>query len=64
MKTFKRLVESTERRLEFEHRGIERIPGTNKVRTYCANGLQYSKESDFERITDRRSYTSLTREKF
>ena len=63
MKTIKRFIESTGGSLEFEHRGLERIPGTDKVRTYCASGLQYSKESDLARITDRRSYTSVAKEK-
>lgn len=48
--TIRRIVEATGRISKYEQRGIEKIPGTNKVRTYCANALQYSRESDLEKI--------------
>lgn len=51
--TIKRFVEAAGRTTGFEPRGLERIPGTNKVRTYCANALQYSRESDLEKIVSK-----------
>lgn len=51
--TIRRFIEAAGQATEFEQRGLERIPGTNKVRTYCANALQYSRESDLEKITSK-----------
>lgn len=61
--TIKRFIEIAGRTSEFEHRGLERIPGTDKIRTYCANALQYSKESDLARITNKQSYTPIAKKK-
>lgn len=61
--TIKRFVETAGRTSEFAHRGLERIPGTDKVRTYCANARQYSRESDLERITNKQPYTSAAKKK-
>lgn len=49
----KRLSMTAVRKVTIEHRGLTRIPGTNKVRTYCANASQYSRESDLEKITSK-----------
>lgn len=29
---------------------VDRIPGTSKIRTYCANASLYSKESSLEKM--------------
>lgn len=32
---------------------VDRIPGTTKIRTYCANASLYSKESTLEKLLKR-----------
>lgn len=59
--TVKQFIKIAGRTSEFERRGLERIPGTDIVRTYCGNPMQYSKESDLERITSERSYVSAAK---
>lgn len=61
--TIKRFVEAAGRTTGFEARGLDRIPGTNKVRTYCANALQYSRESDLEKITSKQYRAASTKKK-
>lgn len=39
------------------YRGADRIPGTNKVRTYATGAWLYSKESDLETIMRKRRET-------
>ena len=51
MRTLERFFQP--KRVLKEIRGLERILGTNKVRTYVANPNQYSKESDLEKITSK-----------
>ena len=46
-----------------EQRGLQRIPGTNKVRTYVGNPNQYSKESDLEKITAKQYRAAGARKK-
>lgn len=43
-------VDALDESIEFEYRGADRIPGTDKVRTYCANDTLYSKQSDLDTI--------------
>ena len=51
----RRFVEAAGRRTGTPYRGADRIPGTNKVRTYAgALWWLYSKESDFDTIIRRR----------
>lgn len=46
-----------------ERRGLERIPGTNRVRTYVGNPNIYSQESDLERIISKKHYTTGVKKK-
>lgn len=46
----KRFVEALKKPPRIEYEGADRIPGTDKVRTYCANSSLYSKESDLKTI--------------
>ena len=46
----KRFVEAAGRKSSVGYVGADRIPGTNKIRTYCANASLYSKESDLKKI--------------
>lgn len=50
-------VESAGRRSGTVYRGMDRIPGTNKVRTYCVNAGLYSSESDFKKVISKRQHT-------
>ena len=51
----RRFVEAAKKRAGTPYRGADRIPGTDKVRTYAgAMGWLYSKESDLDRIIRRR----------
>ena len=54
----RRFVEAAGQKTGTEYRGKDVIPGTNKVRTYCANASLYSKESDLKRIMSKR-YSTL-----
>lgn len=53
----RRFVEAAGRKTGAEYRGMDRIPGTDKVRTYCANSSLYSSESDLKRIISKRRST-------
>ncbi len=55
--TIKKYIAATGRVTGFERRGAERIPGTDKVRTYCANTSQYSQESDLDNIIRRQRHS-------
>ena len=47
----KRFVEAAGKKGKYGYNGIDRIPGTDKVITYCATPQVYSSESSLERIT-------------
>ena len=49
-------VEAMSKMAAVEREEADRIPGTRKIRTYCADASLYSSESDLENITrpDRR----------
>ena len=44
-------VEAASGNIEAVYERTDLIPGTNKIRTYCANSSLYSQESDLEKIT-------------
>lgn len=46
-----------------EYRGRDRIPGTNKTRTYVVTGWLYSSESDLSKIISKRRQTVGTMKK-
>lgn len=46
----RRFVKAAGNKTGAEYRGLDRIPGTNKVRTYVTGAWLYSKESDLENI--------------
>lgn len=48
----KRFVEAAGKRSEYGYVGADRIPGTSKIRTYCANASLYSRESDCKKIAE------------
>lgn len=45
-----RFMEALKKTPRIEYEGVDRIPGTDKVRTYFSNGSLYSKESDIKTI--------------
>ncbi|MGM9628949.1 MAG: hypothetical protein ACI3V4_12835 [Faecousia sp.] len=57
----KRFVEAAGRKSGYGYVGDDRIPGTNKIRTYCANASLYSKESDLRKITSSQYRTTGTK---
>lgn len=59
----RRFVEAAGRKTGVAYRGMDSIPGTNKVRTYCANASLYSNESDLKRIISKRRSTVGVRKK-
>ena len=53
----RRFVEAAGKETGTEYRGADRIPGTNKVRTYVTGAWLYSKESDLKKIIRKRMET-------
>ena len=53
----RRFVEASGKNSGYGYVGPDRIPGTNKVRTYVTGAWLYSKESDLETIIRRRRET-------
>lgn len=49
-----RFVEALKGPSKIEYRGADRIPGTDKVRTFFSNGSLYSKESDMKTVISNR----------
>lgn len=49
--SMRRFVEAIGRPAKIVHSCPDRIPGTNKVRTYTANSSVYSKQSDLKNLT-------------
>lgn len=62
MKT-NRFIEALGKPARIEYRGADRIPDTDKVRTYCSNASLYSRESDLENIVSDKYRASITRRK-
>lgn len=46
-----RFVEAVSRSAATKHEEVDRIPGTSKIRTYCADASLYSHESDLNSIS-------------
>ena len=46
-----RFVEAVSKSVATKHEEVDRIPGTSKIRTYCADASLYSHESDLKNIT-------------
>ena len=59
----KRFVEAAGKKLVLGYRGADRIPGTNKIRTYVTGAWLYSEESDLRKIIRKRRETVGTRKK-
>ena len=59
----RRFVEAAGQKTGAVYRGLDAIPGTNKVRTYCANASLYSSESDLKKIISKRRSTVGLRKK-
>lgn len=43
-------VDALKKPTKVEYEGADRIPGTDIIRTYCANDTLYSKQSDLNTI--------------
>lgn len=54
----KRIIEALSDAPKIKYEGADRIPGTDKVRTYCSNASLYSKESDLENMLSNRHCTA------
>lgn len=59
----RRFVEAAGQKTGAAYRGADRIPGTDKVRTYVTGAWLYSKESDLKKIIRKRRQTVGTRKK-
>lgn len=46
----RRFVDAASRKKAIDEEEVDRIPGTTKIRTYCANSSLYSKESTMQNI--------------
>lgn len=49
-KAMRRFVDAASRKKIISEEEVDRIPGTTKIRTYCANSSLYSKESTIQNI--------------
>ena len=56
-----RFVKAAGNKKGASYRGLDRIPGTNKVRTYVTGAWLYSEESDLQKIIRKRRETVGTR---
>lgn len=43
-----RFLDAASRKNAVDEEEVDRIPGTSKIRTYCANSSLYSRESSLE----------------
>ena len=59
----RRFVEAAGKKTGAGYRGADRIPGTNKIRTYVTGAWLYSKESDLKKIISKHRQTVGTRKK-
>lgn len=48
--SMKRFFEMASQKSPHVYRGNDRIPGTDKVRTYCGNSSLYTRESSLDRM--------------
>lgn len=46
----RRFVDAASRKKAVDEEEVDRIPGTTKIRTFCANSSLYSKESTIQNI--------------
>lgn len=46
----RRFVEAASRKKTIDEEEVDRIPGTTKIRTFCANSSLYSKEGTIQNI--------------
>jgi hypothetical protein len=51
-----RFVDAAKRKSAGAYNGADRISGTNKIRTYCANPALYSQESSLRKIASDQYY--------
>lgn len=59
----KRFIEAAGKKSGYGYVGPDRVPGTNKIRTYVTGAWLYSKESDLKKIISKRQQTVGTRKK-
>lgn len=59
----RRFVEAAGKKSGYGYVGLDRIPGTNKIRTYVTGAWLYSKESDLKKIISKRRQTVGIRKK-